>query len=139
MIWDRETANCTEKRENRQWTARAMALPDLPVGLLKAALSSGLWRKKPLALKQLCGAGIFTFTLLPPQENQQTERDFKIPKTRFSSKWPLLKGSLTRKKEIEGEDMQQNAQDWESNPGQPHQGLSPLHMLYQLSHPAPHK
>lgn len=40
-----------------QWTARAMALTDLPAGLLRAALSSGLWRKKPPALKQLCGPG----------------------------------------------------------------------------------
>lgn len=40
-----------------QWTARAMALTDLPAGLLRAALSSGLWRKKPPALKQLCRPG----------------------------------------------------------------------------------
>lgn len=30
-----------------------MALADLPAGLLRAVLSSGLWRTKPLALKQL--------------------------------------------------------------------------------------
>lgn len=34
-----------------------MALTDLPAGLLMAALSSELWRKKPSALKQLCGPG----------------------------------------------------------------------------------
>lgn len=40
-----------------QWTAGAIALTDLPAGLLTAALSSGLWRKKPPALKQLCRPG----------------------------------------------------------------------------------
>lgn len=58
-----------------QWTARAMALTDLPAGLLRAALSSGLWRKKPPALKQLCRPG----SERTMKNAEKKERKFKGP------------------------------------------------------------